>query len=162
MSAGPKRLPKFPYRGRYCYFVTCCTHARAHLFLSAAPVSLALEQMLSTADEQCFAVRAYCFMPDHLHALFQGQSAASDFRALMTIFRRRAACAHARTFRTRLWQVGYYEHVLREGESPRLVARYIAVNAVRAGLVKRAEEYPYCRVDADFAEWLNPVDVRPD
>ena len=46
-----------------------------------------------------------------------------------------------------LWQGGYYERVLRREEKTETVVRYILDNPVRAGLVDRAEEYPYswCR-----------------
>jgi hypothetical protein len=76
------------------------------VFVSAPAVSVALEQMLHTAHEQRFAIYAYCFMPDHLHVLFHGEAAHSDFKALMTLFRGRAAYVYARVFRGRLWQVG--------------------------------------------------------
>ena len=161
VSAGPKRLTDFPYTGRYRYFVTCCTYRRARVFALPVPVVLALTQMLRTADEHRFAVSAYCFMPDHVHALFNGQTIDADFRAFMTRFRRRAAHMHARTFGQRLWQVGYYEHVLRDGESPGITARYIAANPIRAGLVLNGEQYPYCHVDAEFAEWADAVDRLP-
>jgi putative transposase len=121
------------------------------VFVSAAAVSRPLEQMLRTAREQRFAVDAYCFMPDHVHALFCGEAAHSNFKALMTLFRRRAAYVHARMFRARLWQVGYYERVLRDGESPVGAITYIAANPVRAGLVTHAGEYPYCYIADEFA-----------
>jgi putative transposase len=123
--------------------------------------------MSRTADEQRFTVSAYCFMPDHLHVLFHGQTAQSNFKVLMTLFRRRAAHMHARTFRARLWKVDYYERVLRDGESPAMAVRYIAANPVRAGLVRNAEEYPYCRIAEEFAGCAGPCIVgcdpgRPD
>jgi len=43
----------------------------------------------------------------------------------------------------RLWQEGYYEHVVRKDEVlPELVG-YILRNPVRAGLVADPTEYPY-------------------
>jgi REP element-mobilizing transposase RayT len=153
VSAGPKRLARFSYRGCYRYFVTCCTQNRVHTFISEPQVFCVLEQMLHTASEHRIAVLAYCFMPDHLHALFSGQDDDSDFRTLMTIFRRRAAHQYARTFRKRLWQVGYYEHVLRHDEPTGPIARYIARNPVRAGLAADVVQYPYSWAAAELEAW---------
>jgi REP element-mobilizing transposase RayT len=43
----------------------------------------------------------------------------------------------------RLWQDGYYDHVLRNNETTVKVARYIVENPVRAGLVTSVKEYPF-------------------
>ena len=42
-----------------------------------------------------------------------------------------------------LWQKGFYDHVLRDGESIDSAALYAFLNPVRAGLMRRAEEWPY-------------------
>jgi hypothetical protein len=41
-----------------------------------------------------------------------------------------------------LWQEGYYEHVLRDDQETKQIARYIINNPVRAGLVRSPLEYP--------------------
>ena len=43
----------------------------------------------------------------------------------------------------RLWQDGYYDHIVRSEEGVLRVARYIAANPVRAGLVPDAAAYPF-------------------
>jgi putative transposase len=155
VSAGPKRLARFSYRGRYRYFVTCCARDRARAFVWERRVSSALQQLLHTAREQRFAVLSYCFMPDHLHVLIRGEGDNADFRTFMTLFRRRAACWHARAFGERLWQVGYYEHVLRDDEPTGPIVRYIVQNPVRAGLVADVAQYPFSWVAAEFVAWRN-------
>jgi hypothetical protein len=42
------------------------------------------------------------------------------------------------------WQRYGYDHILRDDEKSIVVARYILNNPIRAGLVKRIEDYPYC------------------
>jgi putative transposase len=42
-----------------------------------------------------------------------------------------------------LWQVSFYDHILRDEDAPADVAWYICLNPVRAGLVKKVEDYPY-------------------
>ena len=39
--------------------------------------------------------------------------------------------------------MSFYDHILRDKDAPADVAWYIWLNPVRAGLVKKAEEYPY-------------------
>ena len=46
-----------------------------------------------------------------------------------------------------LWQEGYYDRVLREGDDPKQVARYIIENPIRAGLAQSANEYPFLGSD---------------
>ena len=42
-----------------------------------------------------------------------------------------------------LWQRGYYEHILRSGESLESVAWYVWLNPVRKGLVSRPQDYTF-------------------
>jgi REP element-mobilizing transposase RayT len=41
------------------------------------------------------------------------------------------------------WQKGFFDHVLRSEESYEEKWRYVRQNPVRAGLIKRPEEWPY-------------------
>jgi hypothetical protein len=41
-----------------------------------------------------------------------------------------------------VWQKGFYDHALREGEALQNVARYIVANPLRAGLVAHIGDYP--------------------
>lgn len=50
---------------------------------------------------------------------------------------------YSQHYRAKLWQRYSFEHVLRDDEKSVTAARYVVLNPVRAGLVKRVEEYPY-------------------
>ena len=41
-----------------------------------------------------------------------------------------------------VWQRGYYDRALRRDEDRKAAARYIVMNPLRAGLVKRLGDYP--------------------
>ena len=86
---------------------------------------------------------AYCFMPDHVHLLIEGQSDASDCRRFISRAKQCAAYHFARMFGGRLWQRYTCERILRDDEHTLAIARYIVQNPVRAGLVQRVEEYPF-------------------
>ena len=50
---------------------------------------------------------------------------------------------YKQTFGRMLWQRYGFEHVLRDDEDMRHVARYILENPIRGGLVERREDYPF-------------------
>jgi REP element-mobilizing transposase RayT len=60
------------------YSLTICTEGRREAFIVDADVTCALTQLRITAKAECFAIPAYCFMPDHLHLLIEGTSEAAD------------------------------------------------------------------------------------
>jgi hypothetical protein len=61
----------------------------------------------------------------------------------MRLIRARTAMTYRALRQGSLWQDGYFERVLRAHEDTAIVARYIVDNPVRAGLVQRADDYPF-------------------
>lgn len=56
----------------------------------------------------------------------------------------------------KVWMPGFHDHALRCEESIAAVARYMIVNPVRAGLVRRAGDYPYWNcawLEEGMADW---------
>lgn len=113
------------------------------MFTSEAPVDLARLQILRSSQEQQFAVIAYCFMPDHLHLLIEGQTESSDCKRFIARAKQYSGYRHAQVFKERLWQRYGFERVLRECETTPTIARYILENPIRARLVTRIEEYRF-------------------
>ena len=137
------RLREFSYAGLYRYSLTICTHRRQAVFTNREAVDLVVSQLLQSASRSAFAVIAYCFMPDHLHLLVEGTDDEAALREFARVFKQRSAYHWKAAFGTLLWQRSYFEHVLRDGESPVKTARYILANPLRGGLVSRIEDYPY-------------------
>jgi putative transposase len=88
-------------------------------------------------------VIAYCFMPDHLHVLVEGYCEDADIAKFVARFRQSAGYGYCRRWGGRLWQEGYYDHVLRKEDDTLEVARYTIANPVRAGLCDDARKYPH-------------------
>lgn len=152
----PQRLASFDYLGCWRYFVTCCCFDRQRLFLTPAIVECVQTEFLRTADERAFTSLVAVFMPDHFHALVEGTTDDADFKQFMKLMRMKTAFAVASGYRRRLWQDGYFEHVLRDEETTPAVVAYIVANPVRAGLVDCVDEYSYTYVHSELGR---PSDV---
>ena len=139
----PRRLDDFDYLGPNLYSLTFCTRDRQRVFTSDDVVQATLDQILLTAREQEMEILVYCFMPDHLHLLVEGRSQFADLKEFAKLAKQRSGWRYSRAHGKRLWQEGYYEHVLRDGEYPPELIAYIVANPIRAGLVETPALYPY-------------------
>ena len=61
----------------------------------------------------------------------------------MNGLKRAISAALGATKKRPLWQPGFFDHVLRHDESYSQKWEYVRENPVRAGLVVRADEWPY-------------------
>jgi REP element-mobilizing transposase RayT len=142
-SPRPPRLRSFAYVGLHRYFLTILTFDHHRAFTSPTVVDPVRAHLLCAARDQQFAVPAHCFMPDHFHALVEGQADCADFQRFVRLFKQLSGYGYQQAFSARLWSPGYFDHVLRNDEATLVIARYVVENPVRAGLVKRIEEYPF-------------------
>ena len=97
----------------------------------------------AVAEEYGVRVYAYCFMPDHLHLLFSPAVGCDAVRFVQLLKGKSTRVFWASGGKGKLWQRGFYDHVLRKEERLEEVARYILNNPVRKGLVRKASDYPY-------------------
>jgi putative transposase len=100
-----------------------------------------LEQFRRTAAIEQFAIRAYCLMPDHVHLLVEGIAETSDLKRFAKMAKQRSGGVHRRRCGQRLWQEGYFDRVLRDGDDPAVIGRYIIDNPVEAGLSELPERW---------------------
>jgi REP element-mobilizing transposase RayT len=142
MPNRPGRLRDFDYKGRFTYFLTLCVDRRVPAFEDLPFALWAIEQLLQQAKLRGFAVLAYSLMPDHAHIIPEGRDDNANLRSLMYSWNTRTGFAWRRRTGSRLWQSGYYDHVLRERDNPLGVCRYVLMNPVRAGIVKEPQLYP--------------------
>ena len=96
-----------------------------------------------TADEQGFAVLAYCIMPDHFHGVLEGRRANSDVVSFVHAFKQHTSFWFKQQTGRTLWQSSFHDHILRTSESTRSVVRYVLENPVRAKLAESAGHYPH-------------------
>ncbi|MGH9200493.1 MAG: REP-associated tyrosine transposase [Vicinamibacterales bacterium] len=142
-----RRHPGFDYRGPQAYFVTICTHRRRRIFEDAAFARDVIAKLLRSASAYGFALPAYCLMPDHAHVVAVGEHDNSQLTTFIRSWNTQTGFAW-RQMRLvdrpdPIWQPGYYDRVLREGEPILGVARYVVLNPVRAGLVSDPNDYEF-------------------
>ena len=154
----PRRLPGFEYFGYYHYSLTMCTFRRMALFTDTAVVDRVRGIFFEETGPHAVVIPAYCFMPDHVHLVVSGRAENADLVRFVKRSRQRSGFALRELTRGRLWQDGYYEHILRDHEPLARTIRYVADNPVRAGLVKDWEQYPFTGSQLgplfDVLEWL--------
>jgi REP-associated tyrosine transposase len=141
--ARPRRLPDYSYTGLGSFFLTFCTYQRTEIFFAADVVENVLSHLLQAASEEGVCIVAYCFMPDHLHMLVVSERETADMVAFAKMAKQRSGYAFKQQHKSTLWQSGYVDRVLRNGEAMATVARYILENPIRANLVSHIEEYPF-------------------
>ena len=139
------RLKEFDYTGCYRYFITLGTHDKDSTFKNNPQVVEWLIDVLKEKSESHgFRVWAYCFMPDHLHLLIEGKDIHSDMRRFTSSYKQSTGFLFKKKMGVSLWQINYYEHVLRREEEDTMeVVRYILGNPVRKGLVSDFWEYKF-------------------
>lgn len=65
----------------------------------------------ATKRHHC-TVPIYCFMPDHLHVMMWGQSAAADAWRAMVRFKQKSGFWLSQSDRPFHWQKDFYDHIL--------------------------------------------------
>ena len=144
LTGNPGHAKSFDYVGLHQYSLTFCTYNRTRYFTDRTHVDVVFEQIVRSATENGFEIFAYCFMPDHLHLLVEGMSDASNALTFINRAKQYSGYYFKHAFGTKLWQRYGFEHTLRDDEAALSVARYILENPVRAGLVDRVQDYPFC------------------
>jgi len=139
----PNRLPPNAYLGFGAYLVTICSHDREQLFVSPEIVEPLICLLGSQAASSFFALHAYCFMPDHLHAVLAGTTPSAQLSPLIRAFKGTSAVILRRFEFRNAWQKGFHDHVIRSAEDLSSSVVYVLDNPVRAGLVEDPREYPF-------------------
>ncbi len=124
------------------YFVTACTWRRQTI-LATAEVKAAVDAFGADGPAAGAWLGAYVVMPDHLHAFVALDGERCPLSRWMKALK---ACVtkvvRAQGVTGPVWQKGFFDHLLRNGESASDKWAYVRANPVRAGLVAAEEEWP--------------------
>jgi REP-associated tyrosine transposase len=94
---------------------------------------------VSPVDRFNIALGRYVIMPDHVHLFVRGDGSFSLSPWIGGLKRAMSVALKSQ----RLWQPGFFDHILRSDESYAEKWNYVRDNPVRAGLVKGADDWPY-------------------
>ena len=134
----PHRLD-LTYINQPLYFVTFATRNRKRI-PSLDRAQAVLEDYAHRAIENFnVALGRYVIMPDHVHLFVRG---GRDFTLSSWIGGLKRAMS-VTLQSPKLWQPGFFDHILRSDESYGEKWNYVRDNPVRAGLVKTADDWPY-------------------
>jgi REP element-mobilizing transposase RayT len=137
--ARPPRVPfPVPESGPVIWFITLCVLHRAPC-LASEKVFQSITDFI--AGERRWSILALVVMPDHIHALVtplvDRDAPVTQVTAGLKRFVRRQTTASWH------WQWGAFDRLLRTEEKPHEKWVYMRENPVRAGLVRRWEDWPW-------------------
>jgi REP element-mobilizing transposase RayT len=94
-------------------------------------------------SQKYYELHAYVIMSNHVHMLVNPLAAPSRFLQSLKGFTAREGNRFLRRSGEPFWQGESYDHWVRNDEEFARIRQYIENNPVRAGLVKRAEDFPW-------------------
>ena len=137
------------------YFITTCTLDRQPILGSGDVASILVQEWRTAHDRNGWAVGRYTIMPEHVHFFCRAELNGAPLEIFMQKWKQwtskrigreiaRIPIATAvRKNKGTLWQEEFFDHVLRSTESYTQKWEYVKENPVRAGLVKKADDWPF-------------------
>ena len=144
------RLPRIVIPG-IPHHVTQRGNGRQRTFFEDGDYALYLDLLASAAERARVEIWSYCLMPNHVHIVLVPSDGDGLWRTFGDLHRRYTGYINARRRTTgHLWQGRFGSVAMDE---PHFVAalRYIALNPVRARLVKRPEQWLWSSTRAMLA-----------
>lgn len=124
------------------YFVTFCTYKRQPL-LAFDFVHQEFRKAAKRISEVGNAVGCYVIMPDHIHVFLRIGTCGRLGLAVKCLREAIAKRLHQDYTGLRVWQPGFFDHMMRSGESYAEKWLYVRNNPVRAGLCFSTDKWPY-------------------
>jgi putative transposase len=127
------------------FFVTTTTSMARRLLQSERNALLLIDVLRSNVAAGKFQMHDFVIMPNHMHLLMTLPNDVSVEKAMQLVkggfsYRLKRELG----FQGEVWQRGFSEVRIIDGQSFLQHRSYIVQNPVKAGLVDRAEQWPYC------------------
>jgi putative transposase len=131
-------------QANYCYHVLNRGNARAQVFHKPGDYASFVELIEAACRRRPMRVLGYCLMPNHFHLVLWpigDGDLGTWMQWLMTSHVRR----YHRHYHSsgHVWQGRFKAFPIEEDDHLRVVLRYVERNPLRAGLVERAEDWPW-------------------
>ena len=127
------------------YLVTFTTIERRKTFLDRTNAETFVTASTDERIWQSSRLLAWVLMPDHWHGLIRlGEGDVLSHRVGLLKANTSRRVAENFPSASRVWARGFHDHSLCNEQRELLeTARYIVLNPVRSGLVRRVSDYPY-------------------
>lgn len=130
--------------GGYCYHVLNRGNGRRTVFHKEADFAAFVKLLGEAGARSDVRLLAYCLLSNHFHLLLwpRGDGDVSDYRMWLTT-------AHVRRYHQHyhssghVWQGRFRSFPIQEDDHLLTVHRYLERHPVRAGLVERAQDWPW-------------------
>jgi putative transposase len=127
------------------FFVTTKTAMGKQVLQSERNARLLIDVLRTLIAERKFELHDFVVMPDHAHLLLTLRDGMTIEKAMQLI---KGRFSHRLSkdfgYLGEVWQRGFAEEQVMNGESFEAHRRYIALNPVKAGLAAAIDEYPFC------------------
>jgi putative transposase len=119
-----------------------------------------IEVLFDYRDQGKYLLHEFVVMPDHIHLLLTPAIEISLERAMQFVkggysYRLR------KVEKIQVWQESFTNHRIRDAEDYGRHREYIRMNPVRAGLVRKAEAYPFSSANPAFRLDGMPPGLKP-
>ena len=117
----------------HTYALTTATHQRRALFTRTANAELLVKTLFHYRDQGRYFLHGFVIMPQHLHALLTPSSGQTIERCAQCI---KGGFSHSlrAQFGGEVWQAGFHEHRVHDGQDFQNQLDYIAANPNKRGL----------------------------
>jgi putative transposase len=125
---------------------------RQRTFFSDADYRAYLDIVRRQLEEPQLGILAYCLMPNHVHFVVVPYSRRALSRFFSEVHKRYARRTNLlNDWKGHMWQQRFYSVAMDEPHCTAAM-RYVELNPVRAGLVRRASDWPWSSARANIGE----------
>jgi putative transposase len=127
------------------YFITTCTFGPQAILATGEIATLLSDEWRDAHDRHGWSIGRYVIMPDHVHFFCRAELDAKSLPIFMQKWKPWSSKRMARGLKVAgtIWQEEFFDHVLRSSESYSQKWDYVKENPVRAGLVKKSDDWPF-------------------
>ena len=141
-----KRIRFRDLRNGATYHVSATANRNEFIFKDKAMKQLFLDFLIKAKNKFGFSVAHFCIMGNHIHLIIQPNddahySLSRTMQWLLGNFAKVWNKIHK--VKGHLWRARFFSRVIENETDMRNVLRYLNENPVKAGLVKRAEDWEY-------------------
>jgi REP element-mobilizing transposase RayT len=128
------------------YFVTTCVKGRRKLLARDDVAAILIDELREARRRHAWRVGRFVIMPNHIHLFCanDGSSGEAPLSHFIGSFKQWTAKRMiAIGVPGPIWQKQFFDHLLRSPQSYGDKWTYVRQNPVRAGLVAKADDWPY-------------------